>query len=229
MIKNVLLDLDETILDFHKAERIALKKALVSMGIEDREDILEAYKQINLSQWKRLELGEITKEEVKLFRYQILFERFGIDADAAETAMRYEENLSHGHFFLEGAEELLKTLYGTYRLFIVSNGTKKVQAGRIASAGIEKYMERIFVSEDIGYNKPSEDFFRVCFAKISDFNKDETVILGDSLTSDILGGINAGIHTIWFKRHDLTGIDKITPEYVVEALSEVPAILSKIH
>ena len=228
MIRNVLLDLDETILDFHKAERIALARALDAVGIKPVDAVLDRYKEINLMQWKRLELGELTKQQVKISRFELLFEQFGIDVSPSETARYYEEMLAEGHFFIEGAWELLQSLYGKYRLYIVSNGSKKVQDGRIKSAGIAPFFEQIFVSEDLGYNKPDVRFFDACFAQIPDLEKDETVIVGDSLTSDIRGGLNAGIHTIWFRRNDTAGFGEICPEYEVVRLAQIPELLKRI-
>ena len=119
----------------------------------------------------------------------------------------------------------METLYGRYRLYLVTNGTTCVQKGRIASAGIAKYFEEIFISEEIGYDKPSARFFEYCFSRIPDFSRDRAVIVGDSLTSDIQGGINAGIRTIWFNPKGQADDADIRPDLVVGSLSEIPALL----
>lgn len=136
MIRNVLFDLDDTLFDFHKAEKIALTKTLVHFGIDPTEETLALYSTINAAHWKRLELGEISREEVKVGRYRELFKTIGVECDPVKATAYYESMLAIGHYFMPGAPELLGELYGKYRLYIVSNGTAKVQEGRIGSSGI---------------------------------------------------------------------------------------------
>lgn len=228
MIRNVLFDLDDTLFDFHKAEKIALTKTLVHFGIDPTEETLALYSTINAAHWKRLELGEISREEVKVGRYRELFETIGIECDPVKATAYYESMLAIGHYFMPGAPELLEELYRKYRLYIVSNGTAKVQEGRIGSSGIAKYMDGIFISQILGANKPDKQFFDICFAEIPDFSLSETVIIGDSLSSDIKGGINAGITTVWFNPKGIENDSDIKPDYTIKELSEVPGLLSQI-
>ena len=123
---------------------------------------------------------------------------------------------------------MLEALHGEYRLFICSNGTAVVQEGRLKSAGIGPYFEEIFISEEIGFNKPSVEFFNRCFDKIPDFCRERTIMIGDSLTSDILGGINAGIRTCWFNPQGRSGRGDIVPDYELSKLEQVPGLLKKI-
>lgn len=228
MIRNVLFDLDDTLFDFHKAEKIALTKTLVHFGIDPTEEILALYSTINTAHWKRLELGEISREEVKVGRYRELFKTIGVECDPVKATAYYESMLAIGHYFMPGAPELLEELYRKYRLYIVSNGTAKVQEGRIGSSGIAKYMDGIFISQILGANKPDKQFFDICFAEIPDFSLSETVIIGDSLSSDIKGGINAGITTVWFNPKGIENDNNIKPDYTIKELSEVPGLLSQI-
>ena len=228
MIRNVLFDLDDTLFDFHKAEKIALTKTLVHFGIDPTEETLALYSTINAAHWKRLELGEISREEVKVGRYRELFKTIGVECDPVKATAYYESMLAIGHYFMPGAPELLEELYGKYRLYIVSNGTAKVQEGRIGSSGIAKYMDGIFISQVLGANKPDKQFFDICFAEILDFSLSETVIIGDSLSSDIKGGINAGIITVWFNPKGIENDNDIKPDYTIKELSEVPGLLSQI-
>ena len=147
MITTVLLDLDDTILDFHKAEKEALKKALQKVGVEPTEKLLAGYSEINLAQWKKLERGELTQEEVKISRYHIFFEKYGITASPEETAKCYEQNLAYEHEKVDGALELLQKLHGKYRLYAASNGTYEVQSRRIEESGIKPYFEDFFISK----------------------------------------------------------------------------------
>lgn len=228
MIRNVLFDLDDTLFDFHKAEKIALTKTLVHFGIDPTEETLALYSTINAAHWKRLELGEISREEVKVGRYRELFKTIGVECDPVKATAYYESMLAIGHYFMPGAPELLEELYGKYRLYIVSNGTAKVQEGRIGSSGIAKYMDGIFISQILGANKPDKQFFDICFAEIPDFSLSETVIIGDSLSSDIKGGINAGITTVRFNPKGIENDNDIKPDYTIKELSEVPGLLSQI-
>ena len=228
MIRNVLFDLDDTLFDFHKAEKIALTKTLVHFGIDPTEETLALYSTINAAHWKRLELGEISREEVKVGRYRELFKTIGVECDPVKATAYYESMLAIGHYFMPGAPELLDELYGKYRLYIVSNGTAKVQEGRIGSSGIAKYMDGIFISQVLGANKPDKQFFDICFAEIPDFSLNETIIIGDSLSSDIKGGINAGITTVWFNPKGIENDSDIKPDYTIKELSEVPGLLSQI-
>lgn len=229
MIRFVLLDLDDTLLDFHRAEREALSRALTDAGISPSEEKIRRYSAINDMQWKRLERGEITRAEVKSERFRIFFREEGISSEPEETAHRYEHYLGEGHWFVEGAEEVLKALFPIYGLYLVSNGTLRTQRSRLESAGIARYFRKIFISEVIGANKPDPAFFRFCFAKIPDFDPAQTIIVGDSLTSDILGGNRSGIHTCYFCRAGAAESGGIYPEYRIHALSQLPGLLSSIQ
>lgn len=228
MIRNVLLDLDDTIFDFHKAERIALSRALVEMGVEVSEAVLSRYSEINRDRWQRLERGELTRTQVLVSRFEILYRELCVSASAEQTQALYERYLSIGHHFLPGAEKMLEDLYGRYRLYLASNGTACVQEGRIASANIARYFDDMFISQHVGYDKPSVEFFDVAFARISDFSREETLIVGDSLTSDIRGGNNAGIRTVWYNPKGLARIEGIRVDYEIRDLSELSPLLATL-
>ncbi|MBE6991391.1 MAG: noncanonical pyrimidine nucleotidase, YjjG family [Ruminococcaceae bacterium] len=229
MIKNLLFDLDDTILDFKKAESVALQNTLRMMGIEPEPRILLRYSEINQEQWKLLELGQITRAELKPRRYRILFEEFGLDASAEEAAATYEQQLGIGHYFMDGAEEALQRLSQSYRIYIVSNGTAVVQHSRIASSGIEKYISGLFISQEVGFDKPSPEFFSRVFDSIADFSKEETVIIGDSLSADIKGGLAAGITAIWFNPRKTANESGVVPHYELRHLSELDELLRAIR
>ena len=228
MIKTVFLDLDDTIFDFHKAEAVALSGMLEEIGVTPTEERLARYSEINKLQWQRLERGEVTREEVLVERFRVFFREFGIERDANEARAIYEHRLGIGHYFIDGAEDLLNALFGKYDLYLASNGTARVQKGRIESSGIEKYFKEIFVSQNIGHNKPSKEFFDYCFSKINGFKKEEAIIVGDSLTSDILGGINAGIKTCLFNPKSKKNEGSVVPDYEITSLGELPKLLSEI-
>ena len=225
MFEILLIDLDDTILDFHKAETVAIRKTLSDAGLEPTDAVCKRYSECNDLHWKRLERGEITRNQVLVGRFQMLFDEMGITVDASAIAKNYTENLSMGHDFLPGAEEALQKLCKRYRLFLASNGTDWVQHRRIASAGIEKYFENIFISHEIGANKPAKEYFDRSFAQIPNFDPEKTIIVGDSLSSDILGGQNAGIATCWVNaKGKKCTLDK-APDYEIRALSELEEVL----
>lgn len=228
MIKNVLLDLDDTIFDFHRAEKIALSKTLLEFGIRPDEATVLRYSEINASLWRKLELGEMEREEVLVGRFKILFDSLSLDFDAKAARKSYENNLSLGHFFIDGAPELLEELFGKYKLYLASNGTASVQIPRIESSPIEKYFDGIFISEIVGFNKPDRRFFERIFSGIENFSPEETLIVGDSLSSDILGGKNAGIKTCLFNPRGKQVSAEITPDFEIKNLSELPSILSRL-
>ena len=224
MIEFLFLDLDDTILDFHKAERVAISKTIREFGVEPSEEILNLYHGINKWHWEQLELGKLTRAEVLVNRFGVLFEKLGKEVDASQCARIYEKNLSTGHWFLPGAEEAVERLSKKYRLFLASNGTAVVQKGRMTSANLYRFFETVFVSQEIGHNKPSKAYFDACFARIPGFDREKAMIVGDSLSSDIKGGINAGIKTVWVNPgHKSCG--EIKPDYEIEYLHQLEALL----
>lgn len=228
MYKFLLLDLDDTIFDFHKHEKVAIGNTLSGAGIDPTEENCMLYSQINDAYWKRLERGEVTRQQVLVGRFEELFSTLGVSGDAEKTARAYMENLSQGHYFLPGAEDALIQLHKKYRLFLVSNGTASVQESRLQSAGIEKYFEAVFISQNIGVNKPAKGFFDYCFEKIPGFEASQAIIVGDSLTSDILGGKNAGIATCWVNPKGKSPREDVCPDYQIPSLVQLPALLESL-
>lgn len=228
MFDILFLDLDDTILDFKKAERIAISATIRDFGVEPTEEVLGRYHVINKGQWEMLERGEKTRAQILVDRFAILFEELGVDVDAEKCARRYEHNLSQGHWFLPGAEEAVKRLHKRFRLFLASNGTASVQHGRMTSAGLYPWFEKVFVSQEIGFNKPSVDYFNACFAQIPDFDRSRCIMVGDSLSSDILGGINAGIATCW-----VAPLNKdpgaVHPDYRIESITQLEELLDSLN
>ena len=227
MIEFLLLDLDDTILDFHKAERIALSKTFRDFGLEPAEDVLDLYHNINKWHWEQLELGVMTRDQGLVNRFGALFEKVGMTVDPAACAKSYESNLGIGHYFLPGAEEAVKRLSERCRLFLVSNGTSTVQHSRLTSAGLYPYFEQVFISQEIGYNKPEKAYFDRCFERIPGFAPEKALMVGDSLTSDIKGGINAGLKTVWVNpAHKPCG--DIRPDYEIEGLCQLESLLEAL-
>ena len=226
MIRDVFLDVDDTILDFGRAEREALASALSQMGVGVTDARIQKYHEVNLAHWQMLERGEITRERLLVRRFEKFFESVGVFANAEKTQRVYEYELGRRSYFLEGAEALLETLRTEgYRIFLASNGTTVVQAPRIKASGLDLICHGIFLSEEIGCDKPQKEFFDACFARIEDFSPENAIILGDSLSSDILGGKNAGIKTCWFNPKKLPLTGDVIPDYEISELSEFLEIL----
>ena len=228
MVEFLFLDLDDTILDFHKAERIALSKTIREFGVEPTEEVLQRYHLINKWHWEQLELGKMTRGEVLTGRFRMLFEELGLSVDPVKMQAGYERNLSIGHYFLPGAEETVEYLSKRYKLYLASNGTAVVQKGRMTSANLYRFFQKSFVSEEIGHNKPSLAYFEAAFAQIPDFDKSKALMVGDSLSSDIKGGKNAGIRTCWVNPNHAAAPADIQPDYEIEALSQLPKLLEEL-
>jgi len=227
MVEFLFIDLDDTILDFKKAEHVAVKKTLADFGVEPTEEVCSRYSIINQQHWEAMERKEMTRQQVLVGRFAVLFQELGVDVDAAECSQQYTKNLSIGHYFLPGARESVEALSGKYKLYMTSNGTAWVQRSRLESADIEKFFLDIFISQEIGFNKPAPEYFAGCFAKIPDFDPAKAMIVGDSLSSDILGGKNAGIATCWINpRHKSAG--DIVPDYEIEDLTQLENLLEHI-
>ena len=225
MIKCIFLDLDDTLLDFQGGERRSIIRAFRDMGLPTDEAIIRRYIEINLDCWHALERGEMTKDQVLVDRFQILFSEMGISASAERAQEIYEAYLCTEHDFLPEAQKLLDGLSEReYRLFMATNGIPTVQKPRIADSGVAKYFEQIFISEEIGYAKPQIEFFYACFDRIESFDVSEAMIVGDSLSSDIKGGINSGMLTCHYNPKDKP-YDHIKPDYKIKTLSELLTLL----
>ena len=222
----IFLDIDDTILDFGAAERAAYSGALALHGIPCSEDLLERYRKVNVLWWEKMERGEADREEMLVDRHRDFFAREGIDADPAAFEADYRRLLGIGHWFVEGAEEILGWLRQRgCRLFIASNGVSDTQYSRIESAGIGPFFERIFISEEIGFHKPDPGYFRYCFAQIPGFDPERALLIGDSLTSDIRGAKNAGIASCWFNRSGKTAPPELRPDYEITSLAQIKRFL----
>ena len=228
MVKSIFLDLDDTILDFRRAERRAISETLRRFGIDPTPAVVDRYHELNRQQWELLEEGKLTRPQVLTRRFDLLFSELGVDRSSQAAQAAYEAQLSQGHFFMSGARELLETLAPRYDLYLATNGTPVVQAGRIQSAGIAPYFKDIFISERLGANKPSPAFFQACFAAIPNFDPAAALVVGDSLTSDIRGARNVGLRSCWYNPEDLPSRPDIVPDYTIHALEELPPLLERL-
>lgn len=194
MYRIFLLDIDNTLLDFDAAEKRGFRNIVESFGLEFDWEMLDRYKVINRGLWDRLEQGKISRDEVLYTRFRQFFLLYGKEADGVETENRYRSYLNESSDLLPNAKETLLQLKEMgKKLYSASNGVYNTQILRLKNAGILHLFDGMFISEKIGYEKPSVSFFDHCFQNIPDFDKEQTLMVGDSISSDIQGAINAGI------------------------------------
>ena len=224
----ILIDLDQTIFDFKMAEKNALGKTIRAFGLEPTEEVIARYEQINRGLWAGLELGTVTHQQVLEDRFGNLFAAFGLEVDKAACSKAYGDGLSERHYYLPGAEEALEKLQGKCRLYIASNGTASVQRRRMDSADLYRYFDDIFISQELGADKPDPVFFERAFARIPGFDPARALMVGDRLSSDIRGGNNAGIATCWVNADGSPGDESIRVDHEIRSLAELPELLEKL-
>lgn len=200
MITTLLWDMDETLLNFAAAERAALNALFQEFGFGECSDaMLQRYSKINRSYWERLERKELTKPEILVGRFRDFFEAEGLDSTvAAEFNEKYQLSLGDTIVFRDDSYNIVKSLRGKVKQYVVSNGTIAAQTKKLRLSGFGELMDGVFLSEDLGVEKPDILFFEKVFEKIHPEDKSQVMIVGDSLTSDIQGGNNAGIMTCWY-------------------------------
>lgn len=199
-ITTVLWDVDGTLLDFEAAESAAVKRLFGEFGLGVcTDEMVRRYSVLNLGYWQRLERGEITKDRVLVERFAEFFAGEGIDpALAGAFNQRYQTALGDTIVFRDESLALVRSLRGRVKQYVVSNGTVVAQTKKLRRSGLGEAMDGVFLSEEIGVEKPNRGFFDAVFARIDEKDPDRILIVGDSLTSDIQGGMNAGIHTAWY-------------------------------
>ena len=223
----LLFDADATLLDFKRSEHEAVIDCLEFFGITPNSEVVQKYSEINAGFWKMLELGKIQKSELKVRRFESFCEKMGFDVDAEKMAAAYIDALSNQNPLKKGAMEICDRLYGKCRLCIITNGIKSIQTKRFSTSPISKYFDRIFISEELGYDKPSVEFFKLVEQALSDFDKDKTLVVGDSLTSDIKGGIGYGLDTCWFNPQGKNPPDGMNITYTVDSLEKIYGIVNE--
>ncbi len=219
--KMIIFDADDTLFDFSKAEKYAFKKAMEESSLGFQDEHLLIYKEINIAIWREFEKGLITQKELKIDRFRRFLSKINENEEAYQFAESFMNNLEQASFLFDDALELIENLSKTHRLIMVTNGLTRVQRTRIRKSIIAHYFEEIIISEEIGYAKPDPMIFEMGLKNLSLPPKDEIVMIGDSLTSDIPGGINYGIDTIWYNPNNHTNNKGITPTHEIKELSEI--------
>lgn len=225
----ILWDLDQTLLNFDLSMEHALRAVFDQYGMPIDEEITARYDAINRSYWLRLESGELTKEQVTVGRFRTLFEELGITHVAPEQINAdYQRELGNVYFYMDGAKELVTLLKEKgYRQYVVTNGVNSTQASKMKRSGLDRIMDGVFVSELMGYPKPRKEYFDACFAALPGVTREECILVGDSLTSDMRGAENAGVASCWFNPAGRAKDVEVRTDYEIRRLEELLAILEQ--
>lgn len=224
MTTTIFIDIDNTLLDFDKCAYLSMKSSFEDCGLPFDDNMFATFERINLALWHRLEDKIITKEQLFKLRWPTVLAGIGIDYDGNDMEARFKHYLYTYAVAIEGAESLLRYLSQKYKIYATSNATYEQQISRLKSAGFDKYFSGYFISEKVGAEKPSKEFFDHCFNHLI-VSKDEVVMIGDSPTADIKGGSIYGIKTIWLDRRNEQLPEGVKPTHIVKKLVEIESIL----
>ena len=225
MIKAVLIDVDNTLLDFHLGSKVIMQQLFEEYSHPFTDVIYKTYIEINDVLWKKYERGEVTREEIYEARWKTVFERLGIGINSTEFEKKYLEELKTSAEKVEGAEELLVYLSSKYPVYAASNAVQERQELRLAKAGLTKYLKDIFTSEMLGASKPSAEFFEKCLKNMGGFNAEDVIMIGDSITADINGGNAIGMKTCWFNFEGKEVPKGLKTDFIVDKLHEILEII----
>ena len=221
----LLFDADGTLFDYNRAEAWSLEQTIQEMGIQFTESIKTTYRGINHKLWADFERGVVTIADIRVERFRKLLFSLQCNAGPAEAGERYLSYLGKSDFLIDGTIELLDALYEKIPLALITNGITETQYGRLDASGIGKYFDPIIISGEVGSQKPDPAIFEALFAKADFHDKDKALIIGDSLTSDMQGGINFGIDTCWYNPERTPRNPDIPVTYEIQKLSELLNII----
>ncbi len=227
MISTILWDVDGTLLDFIAAEKAAIKTLFGEFNLgQCSDEMIKRYSEINKTYWQRLERGEITKQEVLVGRFKEFFKSEGIDISVVEEFNSlYQLRLGDTIVYHDDSLEIIKSLQDRVRQYVVSNGTVEAQSKKLRLSGLGELVDGIFLSEHIGVEKPNIEFFDKVLEEIKPADRSSILIVGDSLTSDIQGGNNAGIVTCWYNPLGDKAPDKYRIDYEISDLHQIYEII----
>lgn len=223
----LLWDVDGTLLDFIAAEKAAVQTLFREFGLgECTDEMVERYSRINKEYWERLERGELSKPEILVRRFADFFASEGLDASKApEFNEQYQVRLGDTVVFCDDSYELLSSLRGRVKQYAVSNGTVVAQTRKLRRSGFDRLLDGVFLSEELGYEKPATEFFDRVFAAIGEPDRERVLIVGDSLTSDITGGNRAGIGTCWYNPKGEPNLTAAHADYEIRDLHGILDII----
>ena len=225
--RNLLFDVDDTLLDFGVTRFASLRSMCEAHAFPFNDDLYARFNHINEGLWRAFEEGRISQTEVLHSRHVMLFKEYGYEVDGALLDETYRRHLAQGFHSIDGALDLVAELKDHFSLYIVTNGLSDIQDSRLRGSGLHPHFQGVFVSADTGYQKPHKGFFDHVFARIPDFSADHTLIIGDSLTADIVGGHRAGIDTCWFNPAGKANHTDVVPTYEIRHYDELRAIVGR--
>ena len=223
--KILLFDLDDTLLDFAANEADSLNKLFREHGLELSYELLQVYRSVNNQLWSDYERGLIPLNEVLNTRFTHTLLNIGQSGSGSAWETRYRALLGEGAQLMDGAYELCQSLSASHRLFVITNGVTETQIKRLERSGLSEYFEAVFTSQSIGFQKPSKEYFHYVAAHIRDFSASDALVIGDSLNTDIIGGIAAGIDTCWLNKNSKPSSTEIQCTYIITKLEELHGIL----
>ena len=224
-ITTVFMDVDDTLLDFKECARENVRNCCIKNGVQYSDHLFEFFLNRNIILWKRIEDGLLTVDELHQTRWAGIFHDLGIEANGPAFELDFIAGLRETHVPVSGARKVMEYLHDRYKVYVVSNASNLQQSTRLGKAGLMQYVDGVFGSLDIGFNKPSHEYFDYCFSQLPGTTPNQTVIIGDSLNADISGGTAYGLHTIWFNIRNVEPSDSTFPDYTIHSLSEIPTIL----
>jgi 2-haloacid dehalogenase len=221
----LLFDADDTLFDFAKCEENALELTFIHHGHVYNKENHDLYKKVNQALWKEYEQKLVDKETLKTERFRRLFKELKNEVDYEEVSRTYLDFLSQQACLIDGAEELLDSIHGKYKIAIITNGIKEVQLRRIQNSTIKQYIDGIIISEEVGYPKPYTEIFDYSFEVMKHTNKESAIIIGDNIGSDILGGNRFGIDSCLYNPNNVVNVSEVKPTYEIKELSQLLEIL----
>lgn len=226
-IKVIFMDIDNTILDFDAGAAAGMQECFRRAGLIFKPDMLGVFREENNKVWRKIEKGELSIDDLYYVRWQAILGRLGLEADGVQMEKDFRVCLYNSAVPVPGAKEILTYLTPKYCLCAASNGPYDQQINRLQKAGMLQYFEHCFVSEKIGADKPGREFFDGCLRELPGILPQECMMIGDSMTADIAGGVTYGLRTCWFDHHR-TGLEPdtdIKPDHIITDLSQIREIL----
>ena len=221
----LLLDADDTLFDYDRAEEEALRRTFESLGDGYEPRYAHTYRQINARIWQQFEEGTISQQRLRTRRFELLFQAIGVELDPARFSRQYLANLGQGTYLLDGAEEVVRALYGRVGLLVITNGLTEVQRPRLADSAIGAYMDGVVISDEVGVFKPDPRIFDIAFERMNHPAREEVLLVGDSLTSDMPGGIAYGIDTCWYNPGQRLRPPELDIRYEIHHLADLLPIV----
>ncbi len=225
MIKAIFMDIDNTLLDFSECAKFAMTRAFEKNNIPFKDEYFSTFTKINHSLWREIEKGRLDKEGLYKTRWKNIFSELNINFNGELFEKDFVSSLFDSYQTVDGAEEILKYLKNKYILCAATNGPHAEQYSRLKNAGLFSYFDHIFISEDFGAAKPSKKFFDSCVKYLPDIKKDEILLVGDSITADIVGGVEYGLKTCWFNYYKMSNTSNVVSDYKINNLYELENIV----